>query len=102
MYDGQMAIEMARKQSSGIADMLVRQLSPSMREVEFDKQLTGLSANDAVTEVEEISQNLAVGGSEAGGAFHSGQESVASIKKVVNEVSLTPAFSQPLIQKMEL
>lgn len=33
MYDGQLAMELAKKQSSGIANMLIQQLSPSMREV---------------------------------------------------------------------
>ena len=36
MHDGQLSIELARKQHSGIADMLVKQLSPSHAEVQFD------------------------------------------------------------------
>ena len=46
MYDGQLAMELAKKQNSGIANMLIQQLSPSMREVAFDQSRNVSPVND--------------------------------------------------------
>ncbi|MFH4614436.1 rod-binding protein [Vibrio diabolicus] len=103
MYDGQLAMELAKKQSSGIANMLIQQLSPSMREVAFDAARNISSANDGKgVNSESISQldaNEIEGNSSL---FNTASQAVASVKQVLGEAGMTTAFSQPLIRKMEL
>ncbi|CAM3118729.1 rod-binding protein [Vibrio neptunius] len=102
MYDGQLAIEMAKKQHSGISEMLIKQLSPSISEVAFDTNASTVSANDNFSEVEASSHAEASSASNSAPALHSTQESVASVRQMMGEVSATTAFAQPLIRKMEL
>ncbi|MDN3609445.1 rod-binding protein [Vibrio ostreicida] len=102
MYDGQLAIEMAKKQHSGISDMLIRQLSPSMSEVEFDRHSLAVSANDGDRGLRGVSQPEYEDTLNQTGLFHTKEETVASVKQMLGEVSATTAFAQPLIRKMEL
>lgn len=97
MYDGQLAINMAGKQQSGIADMLVQQLSPSISEVKFDSSDKTLAANDVrlkLSNTESAVKNL-------GQEVHITDEVVASVNKAQQKVHTT-AFAQPLIRKREL
>ncbi|WP_029793471.1 rod-binding protein [Vibrio parahaemolyticus] len=100
MYDGQLAMELAKKQSSGIANMLIQQLSPSMREVAFDSARNVSSANDGKTVDSESISQLEL--EEFTDPFNSTAQAVASVKQVLGEAGMTTAFSQPLIRKMEL
>lgn len=100
MYDGQLAIEMAKKQNTGIADMLVKQLSPSISEVAFSPMAFKASANEHLMEQE--SQLKPVEEGKQAQPLHSTQETVASVRQMLGEVSVTTAFAQPLIRKMEL
>ncbi|ANW25120.1 flagellar protein [Vibrio coralliilyticus] len=102
MYDGQLAIEMSKKQHSGISEMLIKQLSPSISEVEFETSVSALPANDNLNEVEASSHAEASVTSNSGQTLHSTQEMVASVRQMLGEVSVTTAFAQPLIRKMEL
>ncbi|MGR5236451.1 rod-binding protein [Vibrio alfacsensis] len=103
MYDGQLAIELARKQNSGIANMLIQQLSPSIREVAFDAARNVSPANDSkVNNLERTSQvdgEVELTQLDAVNTVH---QAVASVKQVLSEAGMTTAFSQPLIRKMEL
>ncbi len=100
MYDGQLAMALAKKQSSGIANMLIQQLSPSMREVAFDSASNVSSANDGKTVDSESISQLEL--EEFTDPFNSTAQAVASVKQVLGEAGMTTAFSQPLIRKMEL
>ncbi|MDW2239577.1 rod-binding protein, partial [Vibrio sp. 1565-1] len=100
MYDGQLAMELAKKQSSGIANMLIQQLSPSMREVAFDSVRNVSSANDGKPVDSESISQLEL--EEITDPFNSAAQAVASVKQVLGEAGMTTAFSQPLIRKMEL
>ncbi|ELP2673851.1 rod-binding protein [Vibrio parahaemolyticus] len=100
MYDGQLAMELAKKQSSGIANMLIQQLSPSMREVAFDSARNVSSANDGKPVDSESISQLEL--EEIADPFNSTAQAVASVKQVLGEAGMTTAFSQPLIRKMEL
>ncbi|ELI6427041.1 rod-binding protein [Vibrio harveyi] len=103
MYDGQLAMELAKKQNAGIANMLVQQLSPSMREVAFDQSRSISSANDGkVTSLERKSQLESDDIATVTDAVNSVQQVVASVKQVLGEAGMTTAFTQPLIRKMEL
>lgn len=103
MYDGQLAIELAKKQNSGIANMLVQQLSPSIREVAFDATRNVSSANDTKeVNFERISQVDDEGVLMHSDVINSAQQAVASVKQVLGEAGMTTAFTQPLIRKMEL
>ncbi|ASI93969.1 flagellar protein [Vibrio rotiferianus] len=108
MYDGQLAIELAKKQNSGIANMLVQQLSPSMREVELRGALAVGSANDikfqtmGLKEAESTSQLYQDGALKMDDALNSSAEAVASVRQVLSEAGMTTAFSQPLNRKVEL
>lgn len=103
MYDGQLAMELAKKQNSGIANMLIQQLSPSMREVAFDQSRNVSPANDGkVVSLERVSQ---LGNDEIAmksDAVNPTLQAVASVKQVLGEAGMTTAFTQPLIRKMEL
>ncbi|EOX3943389.1 MULTISPECIES: rod-binding protein [Vibrio] len=103
MYDGQLAMELAKKQSSGIANMLIQQLSPSMREVAFDAARNISSANDGkASNSESISQVDSKEVEKNSSLFNTASQAVASVKQVFGEAGMTTAFSQPLIRKMEL
>ncbi|OPH52815.1 rod-binding protein [Vibrio campbellii] len=103
MYDGQLAMELAKKQNSGIANMLIQQLSPSMREVAFDQSRNVSSANDGkVVSLERTSQLENDEIAMKTDAVNPTLQAVASVKQVLGEAGMTTAFTQPLIRKMEL
>lgn len=89
-YDGQISIEMSRNQSAGIAEMLIKQLSPS--QVEQVVQMAEPANQPTLSKVDAT--------------LNQSQDSVASInREVINEqqqqTMTTVAFQQPLIRKME-
>lgn len=103
MYDGQLAMELAKKQNSGIANMLIQQLSPSMREVAFDQSRNVSPANDGkVVSLERTSQLENDEIVMKTDAVNPTLQAVASVKQVLGEAGMTTAFTQPLIRKMEL
>lgn len=103
MYDGQLAMELAKKQNSGIANMLIQQLSPSMREVAFDQARNVSPANDGkVVNLERASQLENDQIAMKTDAVNPTLQAVASVKQVLGEAGMTTAFTQPLIRKMEL
>ncbi|WP_045370799.1 rod-binding protein [Vibrio campbellii] len=103
MYDGQLAMELAKKQNSGIANMLIQQLSPSMREVAFDQSRNVSPANDGkVVSLEHTSQLENDEIAMKTDAVNPTLQAVASVKQVLGEAGMTTAFTQPLIRKMEL
>lgn len=103
MYDGQLAMELAKKQNSGIANMLIQQLSPSMREVAFDQSRNVSPANDGkVVSLERTSQLENDEIAMKTDAVNPTLRAVASVKQVLGEAGMTTAFTQPLIRKMEL
>ncbi|MET2847346.1 peptidoglycan hydrolase FlgJ [Vibrio owensii] len=103
MYDGQLAMELAKKQNSGIANMLIQQLSPSMREVAFDQSRNVSPANDGkVVSLERKSQLENDEIAMKTDAVNPTLQAVASVKQVLGEAGMTTAFTQPLIRKMEL
>ncbi|WP_051117313.1 rod-binding protein [Vibrio campbellii] len=103
MYDGQLAMELAKKQNSGIANMLIQQLSPSMREVAFDQSRNVSPANDGkVVSLERTSQLENDEIAMKTDAVNPTLQAVASVKQVLGEAGMTTAFTQPLIRKMEL
>ncbi|MFM2656000.1 MULTISPECIES: rod-binding protein [Vibrio] len=103
MYDGQLAMELAKKQNSGIANMLIQQLSPSMREVAFDQARNVSPANDGkVVSLERTSQLENDEIAMKTDAVNPTLQAVASVKQVLGEAGMTTAFTQPLIRKMEL
>ncbi|WP_332404937.1 rod-binding protein [Vibrio metschnikovii] len=107
MYDGQLAIELAKKQNTGIADMLIQQLSPSMRDEKLKYILVRDSANDVkfvnnnLAEINSNTQSFLVSEQKLHFAFNENQKEVASVKEILNDVGMTAAFSQPLIRKMD-
>jgi flagellar protein FlgJ len=108
MYDGQLAIELSKNQSSGIADMLVQQLSPSMREVAFESARHVTPANDTKPtslqfekKLEEVSHSSARTPLTPETSVNPAVSEVALTKQGLGEGSLTNAFSQPLNRKME-
>ena len=103
MYDGQLAMELAKKQNSGIANMLIQQLSPSMREVAFNQSRNVSPANDGkVVNLERASQLENDEIAMKTDAVNPTLQAVASVKQVLGEAGMTTAFTQPLIRKMEL
>ncbi|MGR5169667.1 rod-binding protein [Vibrio owensii] len=103
MYDGQLAMELAKKQNSGIANMLIQQLSPSMREVAFDQSRNVSPANDGkVVSLERTSQLENDEIAMKTDVVNPTLQAVASVKQVLGEAGMTTAFTQPLIRKMEL
>lgn len=103
MYDGQLAMELAKKQNSGIANMLIQQLGPSMREVAFDQSRNVSPANDGkVVNLERTSQLEKDEIAMETDAVNPTLQAVASVKQVLGEAGMTTAFTQPLIRKMEL
>ncbi|MGI2820064.1 rod-binding protein [Vibrio fluvialis] len=90
MYDGQLAIEMAKKQRSGIADMLVKQLSPVV---------DGAGSN--VVELAAAAERVSHNRSAAPNAVNNAAKAVASLSQETTKVAVTNAFSQPLIRPLE-
>ncbi|QSA19445.1 rod-binding protein [Vibrio furnissii] len=90
MYDGQLAIEMAKKQRSGIADMLVKQLSPVV---------DGAGSN--VVELAAAAERASHNRSTAPNAVNNAADAVASLSQETTKVAVTNAFSQPLIRPLE-
>ncbi|MGF1750665.1 MULTISPECIES: rod-binding protein [Vibrio] len=99
MHDGQLSIELARKQHSGIADMLVKQLSPSHAEVQFDTNsaLAMASAND----LEASSQALPIENNKVASEVNAPPGKVAFTLQSPQESATTMAFSQPLMRTTE-
>ncbi len=94
MYDGQMSVEMAKKQSAGIADMLVKQLSPNTEGAESNVvHLSSLSTRK--TNTLASSENNSVN------SLNNVNNTVAFNRQEQTEVKATSAFSQPLIRKLE-
>ncbi|MGR5178790.1 rod-binding protein [Vibrio parahaemolyticus] len=105
MHDGQLAIEMAKKQSSGIADMLVKQLGPAQStssnlEVQFDPAIT--NAMQPANDMEPLSQVRTQAIAEPLESVNSQTQSVAFYRQSPKEVATTMAFSQSLIRTTEL
>ncbi|MBY7789797.1 rod-binding protein [Vibrio fluvialis] len=90
MYDGQLAIEMAKKQRSGIADMLVKQLSPVV---------DGAGSN--VVELAAAAERASHNRSAASNPVNNAANAVASLSQETTKVAVTNAFSQPLIRPLE-
>ncbi|MCG6408794.1 rod-binding protein [Vibrio fluvialis] len=90
MYDGQLAIEMAKKQRSGIADMLVKQLSPVV---------DGAGSN--VVELAAAAERASHNRSAALNPVNNAANAVASLSQETTKVAVTNAFSQPLIRPLE-
>lgn len=90
MYDGQLAIEMAKKQRSGIADMLVKQLSPVV---------DGAGSN--VVELAAAAERASYNRSAASNPVNNAANAVASLSQETTKVAVTNAFSQPLIRPLE-
>ncbi|EPZ8236488.1 rod-binding protein [Vibrio fluvialis] len=90
MYDGQLAIEMAKKQRSGIADMLVKQLSPVV---------DGAGSN--VVELAAAAERVSHNRSAASNPVNNAANAVASLSQETTKVAVTNAFSQPLIRPLE-
>ncbi len=97
MYDGQLAINMANKQNSGIADMLVKQLGDPLNGVKSENSSTLQAANDNRLKKSGTEDVASIFGKE----IHLSGETVASVKQAQQEVNTT-AFAQPLIRKREL
>lgn len=89
MYDGQLAIEMAKKQRSGIADMLVKQLSPVV------------DGAGNVVELAAAAERASHNRSAASNPVNNAANAVASLSQETTKVAVTNAFSQPLIRPLE-
>lgn len=96
MYDGQLAIEMEKKNNAGIADMLVRQLGPASGLNPVEDNATNVepfeSAMFPIPEAE--SQNAAGLQSELNPVPHS----AALDRQQTSKVMVNTAFTQPLIR----
>lgn len=103
MYDGQLAIELAKKQKAGIADMLVEQLSPDVPDTTENKVARISSANDDIAPLMEArSQNNLTQNVLNSGSVNPRAEAVASVnQEKIREVNATSAFAQPLMRKTE-
>ncbi|KXF81071.1 rod-binding protein [Enterovibrio coralii] len=123
MYDGQLAIEMAKKQHAGIAEMLVKQLGPMASPVAFQtdktnainsadaevqkqavlKELIAPAANDesCVIKAESRSQSHIAPGFNGCESFNNRVSEVANITRQQVEVASSTAFAQPLIRTLE-
>ncbi|EKO3433366.1 rod-binding protein [Vibrio fluvialis] len=94
MYDGQLAIEMAKKQRSGIADMLVKQLSPVV-------DGAGSNVVELAAAAERVSHNRSAAPNPVNNAVNNVADAVASLSQETTKVAVTNAFSQPLIRPLE-
>ncbi|MCJ2378557.1 rod-binding protein [Vibrio sp. ZSDZ34] len=99
MYDGQLAIEMAKKQNSGIADMLVKQLSPSHADVQFEPK--SAQALSSANEPMPMTANLEGKSHDAQVSVNSAPLSVAYNNTPLQDAAFGAAFSQPLIRTTE-
>ncbi|MDX1301092.1 rod-binding protein [Photobacterium sp.] len=105
-YDGQLAMELAKKQRSGIADMLIKQLSPN-HEGAVDSEI--MAANEAAAEPKLIRQKSGVEADMVNAVRPLNEPSDLaaydkreSFKDTYQEAMSTVAFQQPLNRKMEL
>ncbi|MBR9786778.1 MAG: flagellar protein [Vibrionaceae bacterium] len=101
MYDGQLAINMAKKQHSGIADMLVQQLGSSFDGVTSVNSGNMQAVNDSRLKSDATEGVLKSASNNLNQEIHLSSEMVASVKQAQQEVHTT-AFAQPLIRKREL
>lgn len=104
MHDGQLSIELAKKQNSGIADMLVKQLGPaqttrSNQEVQFDA--ARVQTIGAANDLEAKSQMALPTGENAPLSVNEASEPAAFTFQSPNEAAMTMAFSQPLMKITE-
>lgn len=104
MHDGQLSIELAKKQNSGIADMLVKQLGPaqsasSNQEVQFDA--ARVQAMGSANDMEGKSQTHALGDKNASLLVNDESTSAAFNLQSPREAAMTMAFSQPLMKITE-
>lgn len=104
MHDGQLSIELAKKQNSGIADMLVKQLGPaqstsSNQEVQFDA--ARVQAMGSANDMEGKSQTHALVGKDSAAAVNDEPPSAAFTIQSPSEAAMTMAFSQPLMKITE-
>lgn len=112
-YDGQLAIELAKKQRSGIADMLIKQLSPTLPHA--SQALSQMPVSHATAP--QTAANDSVGLGTAAVTTPSSDEGLAafndtalaaaydprvSFRQMFQESMGTVAFQQPLIHKVEL
>ncbi len=100
MYDGQMAMEMAKRKSAGIADMLVKQLSPSVAEVQVTNHHQLSTANDSKMDIGAVL--LQPKDRAQTDAVNTQTSPVASIEQGRHDMTTATAFTQPLNRKMEL
>lgn len=94
-YDGQLAIELAKKQNSGIAEMLIKQLSPTLPHLE--KRVAANEQLDAI-EVSLTEQPKSFNEESYAAAY----DPRVSFRQTFQESMGTVAFQQPLIPKLEL
>ncbi len=99
MYDGQLAMELAKKQSSGIADLLVKQLSPQVQDAELEQASNVIPAQDVFNPkglgAKSHYRDL------LGNNVNAANE-VVTLSKQASAAISNSAFAQPLIRKMEL
>lgn len=101
MYDGQVAIELTKRNNTGIADMLIKQLSPAMQDTVSHLSSRFSASNDADAGEKAKPAEEEKNRSERN-RVNSEFDAVALVKQVLSESGMTSAFSQPLIKKMEL
>ncbi|NLS13728.1 flagellar protein [Vibrio sp. SM6] len=115
MHDGQLAIEMAQNQQAGIADMLVRQLSPRPLGEAFNETLHArpqnkidavplVAANEATLSAELEARSQVALSASAGMAstINLSNHLVASLNQPCNSVATSSAFAQSLLRPQEL
>ena len=131
MYDGQLAIELAQKHNAGIAQMLIKQLSPveQSRPVEVSRfinaanegrhssdfvsgrkpppvHLTAVDARERITSLFSADAKSARQGpnmleNPMLEGINTDPQTVASLEQVLKEAGMTTAFAQPLLKTME-
>ncbi|CAM3870288.1 Peptidoglycan hydrolase FlgJ [Vibrio aerogenes CECT 7868] len=102
MYDGQLAIELAKKQKAGIADMLVEQLSPEIPGAVGNGIAQASSSDNVVPLMRAGSQNDSAKNVLNSGPVNPAAQVVASVNQDKTcEVNAISAFAQPLIRKTE-
>ncbi|GMQ45096.1 rod-binding protein [Vibrio sp. 10N] len=104
MHDGQLSIELAKKQNSGIADMLVKQLGPaqpnqSNREVQFDA--ARVQTLSAANDLEAKSQTHTASVTNGVSTVNEANDAAAFNHQSPSEAAMTMAFSQPLMKITE-
>ena len=131
MYDGQLAIELAQKHNAGIAQMLIKQLSPveQSRPVEASRfinaanegrhssdfvsgrkaspvHLTAVDVRERITslssaDVKSARQDPNMLEHPMREGINTDPQTVASLEQVLKEAGMTTAFAQPLLKTME-